>query len=164
MLGIKGCLHGAIATAIFITINGLDGIQCKCSHSVIATVTLNPKQTTSCDEQIAVAKEPCGQAFKLCCDNSNCRISIVFESTENIFGHDDFNNVNTRIMEETEEPTMTPTDLLERLGLLEFYPQRLTVQVALEKTFSLPDLQTEEGSISTQQLPWYFLMVSYISS
>ena len=67
-------------------------------------------------------------------------------------------------MEETDEPTMTPTDLLDRLGLLEFYPQRLTVQMALEKTFNLPDLQTEEGSISTQQLPWYFLKVSYISS
>ena len=63
-----------------------------------------------------------------------------------------------------DEPTLTPTDLLERLGLLEFYPQRLTVQMGLEKTFSLPDLQTEEGSISTQQLPWYFLKVSYISS
>ena len=67
-------------------------------------------------------------------------------------------------MEETDEPTMTPTDLLDRLGLLEFYPQGLTVQMALEKTFNLPDLQTEEGSISTQQLPWYFLKVSYISS
>ena len=97
-------------------------------------------------------------------ESAHCRISIVFESTENIFGHDDFNNVNIHIMEETEEPAMTPTDLLERLGLLEFYPQRLTVQMALEKTFSLPDLQTEEGNISTQQLPWYFLKVSYISS
>ena len=68
-------------------------------------------------------------------------------------------------MEETDlEPTLTPTDLLERLGLLEFYPQRLTVQMALEKTFNFPDLQTEEGSIGTQQLPWYFLKVNRFSS
>ena len=96
-------------------------------------------------------------------EREHCRISIVFGSTENIFGQDDFNNVNTRIMEGTDEPPMTPTDLLERLGLLKFYPQRLTVQMALEKTFNLPDLQTEEGSISTQQLPWYFLKVNHIS-
>ena len=50
-----GYLHRAIATAFFfIENNAFYGIQCKCSHDAIATMTLNPRQPIHCDIQIAV--------------------------------------------------------------------------------------------------------------
>ena len=49
LLEVKGCSHGAIATVIFfIPTKGLYRIQSKCSHSAIATITLNPIQPISC--------------------------------------------------------------------------------------------------------------------
>ena len=43
---IKGCSHGEI----FITTNGLNGIQRKCSHSMTATTTLNSLQLISSEK------------------------------------------------------------------------------------------------------------------
>ena len=56
---VKGCSHGAIATAIFF----MQTIQCKCSHGVVVGVIPNPMQPINRDKQIAVAIVPYKQAF-----------------------------------------------------------------------------------------------------
>ena len=63
-------------------------------------------------------------------------------------------------MDEATDPSLTPIELLETLGLMEFCPQRLSLQTVRNKTFSLPDLQSDQ-KLNIQQLPWYFLQVKY---
>ena len=45
--GLNSCPHNSIASAIFIATNG---IQCEGPYGAIATTTLNPTHSISCDK------------------------------------------------------------------------------------------------------------------
>ena len=58
---LKGCSHGKIATAIAILLQQMGCVGCNVSvpsHGAIATVTLNPIQTISCEKLTACAIVP----------------------------------------------------------------------------------------------------------
>ena len=51
---VRDCSDGAIAIAIFYLNEWLFWIQCKCSESAIASMTVNPMQPISCNRQSVV--------------------------------------------------------------------------------------------------------------